>query len=284
MKAHFEKIPQEDHSSVRVFEVEAERFDTPWHFHPEYELTLIIESEGTRYVGNSIAPYYEKDLVLIGPNLPHFWESSLKNQQGAARAIVVHFNENLFDSGLFQHTEAGAIRKLLLRSGQGLRFQKPQVEKVYDYLLKLPLLQGFDRLLMLLSALNYLAGFPDAFEILSGPDFMATVDKRASARINEVCKYVFDQFRESISLEKAAFVAGMTPNAFSRYFHQRTGLTFNQFLNQVRVNHACRLLTDSDQNISQVGFESGFSSISNFNKRFKDVKGIAPREFRKGHL
>jgi AraC-like DNA-binding protein len=284
MKAIFEKITIEDLSSVRVYDFQNTHFDAPWHFHPEFELTLILKSKGKRYVGSSINPFQEGDLVLIGPNLPHIWKNNFKKlkKHKEAKAIVIHFTEEFTNGNFFNYKEMNKIKKLLYASRYGLIFDANSVDKIIPTIKKLPALEGFDKILAFLSVLHKLSVSPNILR-LNGNGFLPNLDTNSSERINKVCKFIYANFNNKITLTEMANLAGMSENAFSRYFKNLVGTSLSKFIIQVRVNHACYLLIESDLTVAEISYECGFHSISNFNKRFKNVSQISANAFRKNH-
>lgn len=284
MKAIFEKITIEDASCVRVYDYQNTHFDAPWHFHPEFELTLILKSKGKRYVGSSIDHFQEGDLVLIGPNLPHIWKNNFKKlkRNRKARAIVIHFTEDFINGNFFAYKEMKKVKKLLYTSRYGLVFDPNSVEKIIPILRGIPLLNEFDKILSFLTILHKLSISPN-IKRLNGNGFLPNLDTNSSERINKVCKFIYANFNNKITLTEMAGFAGMSENAFSRYFKNLVGTSLSKFIIQVRVNHACFLLIESDLTVAEISYECGFHSISNFNKRFKSVRNVSANAFRKNH-
>jgi AraC-like DNA-binding protein/quercetin dioxygenase-like cupin family protein len=283
-KAKFELVPKCEGGSFNVREFKLPAFSSPWHFHPEYELTYIVNGTGSRFVGDSIAPFGPDDLVLIGTHLPHVWrnDAPAKAQADYAHSVVVHFDEDSFGKGFLDRPELREVRKLLARARRGIEFGPRTSAAAQPLLLEMRDLSGLPRLIRLLDLFDLLAnaGTP---RLLSSPGFSPQLDSFAGERINAAHQYVFRNFTGRIDHEEMARNAGMSASAFSRYFRRLTGRTVSQTVNEVRIGHARRMLIETDRTISEVAYASGFESLSNFNRRFRDISGISPREYRQRH-
>ena len=284
MKAIFEKITIDDTASIRVYDFENTHFDAPWHYHPEFELTLILKSKGKRYVGSSIADFSPGDLVLIGPNLPHIWKNSSVKQKRdrKSRAIVIHFSEEFINGNFFNYKEMKQLKNMLYAARYGLIFNKESLDRIIPLIKNLPSLNGFEKILAFLTILHKLS-VSSSISRLNGNGFLPKLDINSSERINTVCKHIYSNFNNKITLKNVADIAGMNENAFSRYFKNLVGTSLSKFIIKVRINHACFLLIESDLTVAEICYECGFNTISNFNRRFKNVNGIAPVEFRTKH-
>lgn len=280
MRAIFEKVERDPASSFRIMPLKVRSFEGRWHFHPEYELTLILKSRGRRFVGDSIERFQEGDLVLIGPNLPHFWVSDQGTKR--AEAVVIQFLEDFAGGQFFSIPEVSELEGLLERSNRGLHFRGKIALKGAKAIAELPRLKGIQRFTRTLEILCLLASARDA-RPLSSPLFRPVLDLRASERINRACRYVFDHFLEPIGLKEIAAEAGMSPAAFSRYFKRMTGRNVVTLLSQTRLGHATRLLLDTEWTVARICFESGFNNISNFNRQFLALHGTTPSQWRAKH-
>ncbi|GAB3896571.1 AraC family transcriptional regulator [Larkinella knui] len=282
MKALFEKIELGDHTSLRVTHVRLPYFDAPWHFHPEYELTYIIRSHGKRFVGDHIEPFYSGDLVLLGPDLPHFWRNDDEyyhpDSDQQAEAIVVQFSRTLGDTVLPQLPETQPLIALLNQARYGLRFGVEKAADVKPALERLLLCDGLERLLRLLYLLQQLTDDPNAV-MLASDNYELKASEAETERMKRVLDFMLAHFREEIRVDDMASVAGMAPAAFCRYFRKRTRKSFIEYLNELRISHARKLLVQSDLSISQVGLECGFNNISHFHRQFKLHNGTTPLKY-----
>lgn len=258
-------------------------FSSPLHTHPEYELVFVKESFGKRIVGNLIESFEPGDMVLIGPDLPHIWmndESFMKGENnGRAKAIVVYFHPKLFEGGIFSLEESSHIKNLLHKSKNGLFIQHHTRAVVAQKMEQLLHLDGFAKVLGLLDILQSLSASGDLASINSGD--LSTAEKKAEKdRLCEVYRYVQDNFRNDIQLKDVAQLTNLTPQSFCRLFKKRNNMHFVEYLNQVRISNACKLLLDSDWTVSEIAYNCGYKTISNFNKLFKETTGHSPKNYR----
>lgn len=281
-KAEFELIPKSGLHSFAVKEFTLPRFKVPWHFHPECELTLIIQSSGRRFVGDNMASFSPGDLVLIGSNLPHYWRNPGPEKKTHSQSLVVHFREDCFGADFLGIPEMTGVRNLLMRARRGLQFTGKTRDAVEAIMTRIPGSQGFDRLLSLLNIFKLLMDSEEV-HVLSSPGFLPVLDEFAGERINRAYQFIFKNFTSPIRHEEIAHRAGMSLSAFCHYFKRVTGHTLTDFINDVRVGHASRLLIETDQPVSKIAYESGFECLSNFNHRFRKLTGTSPREYRREH-
>jgi AraC-like DNA-binding protein/quercetin dioxygenase-like cupin family protein len=283
-KAEFELIPKSQLHSFAVREFALPSFQVRWHFHPECELTLILQSRGRRFVGDSLEEFGPGDLVFIGSNLPHYWRNPEAGEKAGAqsKAIVVQFREECFGAAFLGLPEMTGVRKLLLRARRGLHFTGKTRDAVAAIMSRLPRCQGFDRLLALLNIFKLLIESAEV-RVLSSPGFSPLLDEFAGERINRAYQFIFENFAAPIRHQEIARGAGMSLSAFGHYFKRVTGRTLTDFLNDVRVGHASRLLIETDQPVSEIAYASGFESLSNFNHRFSKLTGLNPKEYRRQH-
>lgn len=281
MLARFEKVPLASDRSFHLKELRLRRFDAPWHFHPEYELTLIVASHGLRFVGDSIEPFAAGDLVLLGPHLPHFWHTAeTLPRRTWAQAVVVQFDRDFLGPQLWDKPEFAAIRRFLVRARRGLRFPGKGFDAVRHRLQLLPRLSGLAALTELLAVLDSLAKARAATP-LATPGYEPDLDRRGEIRLARVYAFLTAHFCESLTLAQIAKVAAMTPAAFSRYFRQTTGRNVSDLLNDLRIGRATRQLRETSENVATIAWQCGFGTLSNFNRRFHERLKCAPREYRK---
>jgi AraC-like DNA-binding protein len=279
MRAKLEQFPQDaqEHSFL-CYEVKAPLFDFYWHYHPEYELTFILKGEGKRLVGDTYETFKAGDLVLLPPMLPHTWISE-KHKNGTCLAIVIKFSQASMEQ-LCQLPELASFKKLLSLSARGLQFTGSKSKEVVP-LLKL-LLQGdaMTRLMRFLQVLNEITQ-AKATPIAS-TQYKPLKGNKNQKRLNAIFKYVEKEFRSTISLKKAASLIHLSESAFCKYFKRASGKTFSDYTNDVRIAHACELLIETDKPISEIALQSGFESLSYFNRVFLAKKKLRPREYRFG--
>jgi len=281
MRAQFEKIHPQESSSFNAYAYEIDEFDAPWHYHPEYELTYITASHGVRYVGNSFESFEENDFVLLGPNLPHCWKNTGR-QLNKASAIVIHWDGQLLGSDWLKQHEFASIKKLLQLSSQGLKFDADLAIKIKEELQPLLELPPFQKLIAFLKILNDLA-HSDQVKILCDRSYHDEHDYEDHERINLVFQYVRKNYRQKIKLANVAGETHMTEESFSRFFSKLMNKPFFSFLNEYRINAACKLLIESDAAITQISYECGFESLPFFYRQFKRYKGNSPKQYRSAY-
>lgn len=259
-------------------------FDPNWHFHSEFQLFVVLRGTGTRCIGDHVQPFKPGDLVLTGPNLPHLWRSDPEYFEGDnqlwTEGIVVYFPEDFFANQFLQKTEVHSVRQLLLKSGRGLAFRGRTVEKVKRMMMRLLAKKDFDCIVHLLKMLHVLAE-SDEYTLLADPGYANTLKASDTERMNNVHAYVMKNFREKITLEEVAAVANLTPSSFSRYFKTHANKTFSEFLTGIRIRYSCKLLTEKKMSIAQACYDSGFNTLSNFNRQFKAFTHYTPLAYRR---
>lgn len=279
MKAIFEKIPRSSDRSFTTLTIEANRFDCSFHYHPEYELTLIVNSSGHRYVGDHIGRFAAGDLVLMGPNLPHMYVSDAKFP-GKAQACVIQFLADGLGAGFFQLGEMKPIRLLLERSRTGLLFHGRVRDKIATAMDRLRGEEGPARIALLLEILATLAASGE-YRRMASPSYSPSLALYQGERIDRVCELISKKFRENVTQAEAARVARMSGPSFSRFFRRATNRTFRSFLNQIRIGHASQLLLETDRTVAEICYDSGFSNLSNFNRQFLRLRKMSPRDYRR---
>jgi AraC-like DNA-binding protein len=281
--ARFEEVPDLAGHSLGVFRYERPRFERGWHYHPEAELTLILESSGTRLVGDHIGDFAPGDLVLLGPNLPHVWRTDRPPTRGGgrARSIYVHFHAEWFTQ-ITLLPELDDVRKLLARAGRGLWFGGASRDEAARRIEALHGCHGLRRLTAFWELLQILAEAQMVVP-LSSVGFAPVLDEAAGARIRRVHQYVYEHFRTGIVHADLARAAGMSPSALSKFFRRTTGRTITEFITEVRVGEAARCLIDTDDYVSEIAFAAGFESLAHFNSVFRRLKQMNPSRFRELH-
>lgn len=275
MKAVLEDIKlQQGTSSFYAYQFQVPFFEFKWHYHPEYELTYIVKGNGYRIVGNTYENYTEGDLVLLGPNLPHTWTGkALENE--SFEAIVIQFSKE-FITAFLGFDESYSIKNLLENSARGIAFEATQV--LVQVIKTLIEKEGMDRILQLISALNQLA--QSNYTLITPNTFHTIASKKSELRINEVCLFIQNNFNSNITLKQVASQIYLTESNFCKFFKKATGKTFSDYLNEIRINEASRLLLQTDKTISQISFECGFETLSYFNRVFLKKKNQTPSGFR----
>lgn len=295
MKPQLLKVPKGLQKSFSIRRDVVLYFYNRWHYHPELELIHIEQGSGTQFVGDNIRSFQSGDLLLIGPNLPHYWRCDEKYFQREsklyAQATVVHFSEDIFGKTFLGLPENKAIHDLLLKARLGLKILGEGTDKVKSLLHQLLNQTNGNPIISLLQILETLAQCSE-INMLSNTQYQNEYDQYDTDRINHIYQYSISNFQKKISIEEISEVANISPHSFCRYFKSRSRKTYSQFLLELRIGHACKLLSETRIPVAQVCFESGFNNFANFNKYFKIHTGKNPmqyqKEFRKipisGHL
>ncbi len=277
MKPIFQKLMAEPEEGFAFKVVQSAGFDCPWHFHPEYELILVLRSSGYRVVGDNVAPLSGPDMVLVGPGLPHIWQN--ENGRESVHALLIQFDERFLD-GLIRVPALEPIRRLLKRSSRGLNVTGKTLDSAAGLMMEMPRLAGMNGIIQVLRILDLLAGSPEC-QPLASASFALDAQPYDAERMNRVFQFLNARLGQVIRLSQAARVVGLSEGAFSRFFRVHSGRSFPEFLNELRIGRACRLLIETDKNITEISYECGFTNLSNFNRQFLRRKKISPREFRR---
>lgn len=252
-----------------------------WHYHPEFELTLTLNSRGQRYIGDSIENYDDGDLVLLGPNLPHTWCSADRHDARSPHVAVVMWFTEGWGAGVTEAlAEMKPVAPLLARAGRGIAFSTSVASKARPLIESIPGLPIADRLFRLMEVLILLSA-DRAAEPIAGPGAdRRKVESPDRDRIDRVLDYLHGHYRERIAVDTLADVAALSASGFHRLFRRHTQLTVSDYVAQLRIGQACSLLVNSSQPIAHIADEVGYANLANFNRKFRAAKGITPREFR----
>ena len=279
-----EKVEANVNHSFHVNHMILKYFPSPLHFHPEVEILLVVQGTGTRFVGDSVERFVPGDLVVIGSNTPHVWYSDRyplqKEVKNISEAIYIMFDPEIFGEQFWCLPESKSIRKIVELANRGLKLVGEAKDEVSLLMKIISDSVGFKRVCLLLNMLEIIA-LSDEYTYLSSPYFQNIIDKNDSDRLNKVYEYVISNFTREIILDEAASVANFSTPAFCHYFKKRVNKTFIQFLNEIRVGHACRLLVDENYPVADICFMCGFNNISYFIKQFKIITGLTPLNYRK---
>lgn len=264
--------------------LEEKHFDPIWHAHSEYQLFVVLEGTGTRFIGDSIKSFKPGELILTGPHLPHLWRSDEvyfeKNSQLITKGIVIYLNENFLGDHILEKEEMLGLKKLFSKSMRGLEFYGSKKAEVIELMKELIHLQGLHSVIHLLHILEILAATKE-YHYISSKHYDDTFNQNETDRLNTVYEYVFKNFRKKISLEEMAELLHMTPTSFSRYFTMKNNKSFSRFIAEIRIKHACEMLTETEESVAQICYDCGFNTLSNFNRQFKEIMFKKPREYKK---
>ncbi|MBQ4864022.1 helix-turn-helix domain-containing protein [Pseudoalteromonas sp. MMG013] len=279
MRAMCEKVIPSVNCSWRYCLYKLNEIPFNWHYHPEYEICLTLNSQGVCHVGDHIAPYGDFDLVLLGPDLPHTWQS-LPNPDGSQQLVHVAQIPVKWLEGLIQNnTDLYSLSTLLQKARCGVRFSTATAKSIFPQFKAMEAADPLTRFTLLMSLLNTLC-LSEA-QTLSSQEFsfVNSLDP-AQDKFEKVMSYIYDNYCEQLSAESLAQYAHMSTNHFHRFFKKRTERTITEFINQLRIAKACKLLISSSAPISVISDQCGFNNISNFNRRFLSIKACTPSAFR----
>ncbi len=276
---HREITPLSPEDSFLVFDRVKSDFDFPIHFHPEYELNFIGNGKDVkRIVGDSIESIDDVELVLVGPNLHHGWQMH-KCKSEAIHEVTLQFHEDLFDKNILNRKIMKAIKDMFDRSIHGILFSKKTASETHKRISQLSKLDSMDYFLEFISILHDLANSRNQ-RLLS----TYTVSRDSfenSDKIKTVYEFVQENYDKKLMLNDAAELVNMSPVSFNRFIKKRTGKTFVDYVNDVRIGFAAIKLIENDASISEVAFNCGFNNIANFNRVFKKLKNSTPSQYKK---
>jgi AraC-like DNA-binding protein len=266
-----------------IKELEDNHFDPVWHAHSEYQLFVVLDGTGTRFIGDSIKSFKPGELILTGSHLPHVWRSDdayfQKKSKLKVRGIVIYLDEN-FLGNILEKDEMPLLKKLFAKSMRGLEFYGPRKNEVITMMKELVDMKGIGSVIQLLHILEKLAEMKE-YHYISSTAYDDPFHQHETDRLNKVYEYAFQNYRKKVSLKDFADLLNMTPTSFSRYFKMKNNKPFSQFISEIRIKHACEMLNETDESISQICYECGFNTLSNFNKQFKEVMLKKPTQYRK---
>lgn len=279
MKPLYETVLPTENSSWHYWLYALDEIPFNWHYHPDYEICLTLNSRGQRYIGNNIANYGDLDLVLLGPKLPHTWHSKELQTSGQHLIYVAQLPTGWIDA-IAQMPELKPLSELLDKSKHGVEFSLATAQQCHARFAVMADATPMQRLLWLLEILQLMLKDSGARMISSDSYAQMSVPDSATEKIDRVIAYIHQHYTNNLCAEQMATLAHVSTNHFHRFFKQCTGQTFTELVNQLRVGKACSLLLTTDFPISAISYHCGFNNISNFNRRFLQLKHCTPREFK----
>ena len=251
-------------------------FKYPIHCHPEYEINVVMDTCGTRVIGDSQENFEGLDIVMMGPYLPHVW----KAEGGGHRVVTIQFSGDVLKYQIINKRLFLPIKQLLVDSAQGLCFNGPEAERIRDEILELTMMQGFQTATKFLNILNYMATASRRRLVSNFSESEVSLITSSSRRISKACKYIEENLSKKITLSEVAELVNMSGSAFSHFFKKKTGISFITYVNNLRVARACELLIDTSLSASEICYDCGFNNKSNFIRIFTQRKNMTPIEYR----
>jgi AraC-like DNA-binding protein len=258
-----------------------------WHYHSEVELIYFKKGNGTQFIGDSIKRFRSGDVILVGAHLPHYWKFDetyfSEEQKNNADVVVVHFGEHFWGSTFLNLPENKAIKLVLEKAQRGVVVHDKSKKQIGEMIESILLSEGPKKIIMLMEALLSIEANAQS-NPLSSIGFRHNFEESENDRINAIYNYSLTNFKRKIQMEEMAAVANISPNSFCRYFKSRTRKTYTQFISEIRVGHACKLLIEDSMNVKQICYESGFHNFASFHKHFKMITGKSPLTYQKSYL
>jgi len=286
MKPQLSELPCSSNSSFLYRKFERDYFNDPWHFHKEYELVMINKGNGTRFIGDNVSNFKEGDLTLIGSNIPHMLRNSeefyIKNQKAGAGAIYILFTKDFLGTHFFDIPEMKLVQRLLEKSSLALEIHGKAKKYIISKLHEMYDQNPTQRLLSLLEILLKSSQSRELRPLLS-TGYLPN-NSGDTERINKVFDFIMKNYTDEIYVGEIASKLNMSVASFSRYFKHHTRKTFADYVTEIRIGHACRLLMENNYSISEISYQSGFDNLSNFYRHFKKTIRIIPKEYRNRFL
>lgn len=281
MKPVYGKIDDPDQSFFLIKKTDKPRPEFLWHFHHAFELNLVIKGAGTRFIGDHIGLFSDGDLVLMGPELPHTWcsDPALPDREGVYTSLAIQFGVRFLGDSLQTDPEWHHVRQLMRRAVRGISFGGKTREVVTSQIVRMTDLSGPARLQCFLGIVEMLA-HSESHHYIASPDYVPALPSADETRIDKVCTWINKNYSEDITLQEAAGLVNMSVSAFSRFIKRSLGKSFTDYLIELRLSQACKLILETDVSISEAAYSVGFNNLSNFNRRFLERKKVSPRLFR----
>jgi AraC-like DNA-binding protein len=281
-----EITPITPYDCFTIFAREKTFFDFPIHYHDEFELNFILNGKGVkRVIGDHSQEIDDIELVLVGSNIPHGWVTNnykFEENKDRITEVTIQFHHDLFEGKFLQRNQLHFIKNLLDKSQKGIYFSRETAFALKDRILTLANKTGFDSVLELLSILHDLSTSRN-IQLLSNATFSDNSVSYNSRRLEKVFEFLRKNYNKDITLADVSKLADMTEVSFSRFIKKRTGKTFVDSLNDIRLGYATRLLIDSSETIAEIAYKCGFNNISYFNRLFRKKKNLTPKEFRENY-
>ncbi|MCK9641539.1 MAG: AraC family transcriptional regulator [Prolixibacteraceae bacterium] len=287
MQPKLEKVPLHLTSSIYVKREITPYMDYPWHYHPEYEIIFVEKSYGIRLMGNHIGNFSDGDLMFIGSNLPHVWKNDKdfyqENKDLMVDVYVIQFCENALGDGFFDLPEFIHIKKLFNLGQQGLVVNGDKKGEIAALIKEVYHATGIERLVQFFRTLDTIANNTE-YELLSSIGYANSITNIDTERINKIMSFLMEHYKQDVDMDEIAALVNLNQSSFCRYFKSKTHKTCSQFLNEIRIAHACKLLINSNLSISEICYETGYNNISHFNRQFKLITSLTASGYAKKYL
>jgi AraC-like DNA-binding protein len=283
IKIRHEQIDFPGQSTLKINYAKRPYFLHPWHFHEEFQITYVIKSSGTRFVGDQAEPFGPGDLVMLAGNLPHYWRSDeiyyTGNPEIFVHRLTIQFPGDFFKNVFSTYPEFSSIKHLIQQSERGMKFNPPESEKLGKMLLKLVKIRGFRQVMHFLEILQLMSNSQNT-QLLASEKYQPGRNELTDDRLKKIMRFLSSNYFREISFSEIADIAGLHPVSLCRYFKEKTGKKISVYLNELRIGFACKLLLEGTLQVSQICFEVGFNNISNFNRNFRRITGMTPKHYK----
>ncbi|QJD97265.1 AraC family transcriptional regulator [Mucilaginibacter robiniae] len=288
MKPLYRKLPGQTENSFNIWHDVKPNFGNVWHYHPELELHYTIKGEGVRFIGDNISNFSSGELVLLGQNLPHAWrcreEYYQQNSNLNIEAIVIQFLPTCLGRDILMLPEAYLLPKLFEKAKSGMIIRGETKEKVTQLMHAALEATNLDRIIIMLSILKHLADAPDYKPIVNDLNAFQHPSEMDDLRLSNIYTHTLSNYKRDISLKEISLISNLSITSFCRYFKLMTNKTYYDFLIEIRISHACRLLVENKLTTEVICFNCGFNNVSNFYRHFKKIKGVTPAEYKRKYL
>ncbi|WP_017260010.1 AraC family transcriptional regulator [Pedobacter arcticus] len=287
MKPYFHKVPTKLETSFSIRNDTLPNFGTLWHYHPELELHHVKKGKGVKFIGDNISNFSDGELILIGENLPHTWRCEdnyfLPESKLRVEACVMHFLPNCLGQDFINLPEAHQISRLYEKAKKGLIIKGDTKKKIVSLMEKAGDAVNLERLTILLSILSTLAN-SEEYDFITSTSAYFAPNNLDTDRINKICAYTLTNYKNEITISEISALSNLSVTSFCRYFKKMTKKTYYDFLTEIRISHACRILIESEMTVEVICMECGFNNPSNFYRHFKNITGHTPVEYKKKYL
>lgn len=264
-----------------------DRFTFPWHVHKEFEIIYVKESIGERFVADNMGIFHPYDLTFVGHGVPHYMKSAPEYETGdkslRVKGVIIQFEEEFMSHSIGKYADLAHIKKLLDESERGIHFPYPENKEIIQCIEQLPDSKGTMRIINLLHLLDLMANFKQK-RYLGSLHFCQSVSITMDQRMEKILTYLSNHYKEDIDLNEVSSLIAMNSSSFCRYFKEKSGKTFTEYVLDLRIGYACKLLIENKMDIVQVSIECGFNTITHFNRIFKRNTGLTPTEYKKQFL
>ncbi len=282
MKPTLITLNAEKKKLLQVKKIESNSFETPFHFHDLFELNCVLKGHGKRVVGDNIDNFYDGDLVLLSARLPHVWKTDAafsQDKKQKAKAVVLYFTPDLFLEHFTDTAFLKRIQHVFKKAERGLKISGKARQQIIPLVQQLPTAGEIDALILFLQIIKRLAATTQ-FEPLASGSYSNSFKESDTQRMDDVYQYLFQHYDRPVSLAEVAKVAHMTPPAFCSFFKKRTNKGLTEFINELRISQACKLLRDPARAIADICYECGYNNFAHFNKQFKKINSVTPNQYR----